>query len=319
MEIFLFAIGVGILCYVGFIFLFPKAVPDDPNSHTQKSLDKLYQDTQQQASKSNDSLLARNDESGLTASFYKLPFMEGLYRAICEAGYQAQAGNIVFVFIGLLVVLFSILTQMFGLLGLVLSPVLAYYLPYKFFRGKVKKRNQQFLNLFPDVLDMIVRSVRSGFPLSTALKMVADNMDPPVSTEFKRVAEEISLGRSMTEALTRMGDRINEPDIHFFIVVLSVQQETGGNLAEVMENLSGVIRKRKQLRLKIKAMTSEGRATAWVLGALPVFVFLVLLLIQPDYVEVLWSTSGGQIIAAAAMGLIGLTFFIVRQMVDIEI
>ena len=104
--------------------------------------------------------------------------------------------------------------------------------------------------MFPDVLDMIVRSVKSGFPLNTAIKLIAENMEPPVSTEFQQVSDEVALGRPLNHSLARLAERIPEQDIKFFVVVLNVQQETGGNLAEVIGNLSGIIRKRKHLRMK---------------------------------------------------------------------
>jgi tight adherence protein B len=197
--------------------------------------------------------------------------------------------------------------------------ILGYYLPYKHCLGKVKKRNKKFIDQFPDALDMIVRSVRSGFPLSVAMQMLAENAESPVREEFRQVVDEVALGRSLTQSLGRMATRINEPDIRFFVVVLSVQQETGGNLAEIIGNLSSIIRKRKQLRHKIKAMTSEGVATGWVLGMLPVFVFAILYFFQPGYLEPFFVDALGKKIFGATIGLLVVCFMVVKNMINIEI
>ena len=116
-----------------------------------------------------------------------------------------------------------------------------------------------------------------------------------------------------------MAQRINEQDIRFFVVVLAVQQETGGNLAEVISNLSNIIRKRKQLRMKIRAMTSEARATSWVLGLLPVIVFSLLYFIRPEYLSPLWTTNPGQIMLGVSCAMIFMALWIIRQMSDFEI
>jgi tight adherence protein B len=250
----------------------------------------------------------------------KLPFGEEVARKILRAGLEKQAAVILIVVVfatGLVpfLVYESSGRPFFALLSALLVP----YLFWRHLQGRIQARNRKFINDFPDVLDMIVRSVRSGFPLNTALKMVAENMEPPVSTEFRQVIDEIALGRSTDDALMRLTHRIDEQDVKFFIVVLRVQQETGGNLAEVVSNLSNVIRKRKQLRLKIRAMTSEGRATGWILGAIPVLVFLALYFIAPGHLEPMLNTSTGNILLGVAFGLIVLAQVIVRKMLNVEI
>ena len=186
--------------------------------------------------------------------------------------------------------------------------------------GKVvKKRNHKFINNFPDALDMIVRSVRSGFPISVAMQMLAENAEEPVRSEFRQVTDEIALGRSLPQALARLASRINEPDIRFFVVVLTVQQETGGNLAEIVSNLSGIIRKRKQLRNKIRAMTSEGKATGLILGGLPVFVFLMLYFMQPGYLAPFFNDPLGMNLFGSAIALMVVCYFVIKQMINVDI
>lgn len=327
MELLVFAIGVAVICYMGFVLLFPKAVKDPAMAHTEHVLDQLYADTRalsEQGEVQNLEILRSaptfEDANPFARAFYALPGMRTLYARALQAGLMKSVDIIplVMVLLGMVLAVIFIKAKL-PFVTLFFIPFLVYFITLNHFKGKIRKRNHKFLDMFPDVLDMMVRSVRSGFPVNSSIQMIADNMDAPVSTEFKQVADELALGRSLNDALKRMGHRINESDIQFFIVVLAVQQETGGNLAEVMSNLSNIIRKRKQLRHKVRAMTAEGRATAWVLGALPLLVFLMLFFVRRDYLEPLWTTPQGYIISATSVSLVVLAVWIVRKMVDVEV
>lgn len=229
-------------------------------------------------------------------------------------------------FIVIRMVIFLVLFLFFGtilnfgpILGVVVAGLIATIGVKKYLEYKTEKRATEFLNQFPDAVDMIVRSVRSGHPLSTALKMIADNMDPPVSLEFKQVVDEVAYGRSVTDALNLMADRVDQTDVRFFVVVINVQQETGGNLGEVLSNLSGILRKRKQMRMKIHALTSEGRMTAYVLGSLPFFVMGILHLLSPDYLTPLFVDNVGRFILGLAALMVFAAFYISKKMVNIDI
>lgn len=290
--------------------------------HTKHALRRIMEETKHIQNESDTETVFRSDldESSTLNAIMKMPGGYSLASYMLKAGYGPKALQFFLFMLGLLMVLMLVVHQSGGgLVGYLVVIMLAYFLPLKYLERRVQKRNDQFIDMFPDVLDMIVRSVRSGFPLNTAIQMVAENMEPPVSTEFKQVADEIALGRTMDEALSRLAERIDEPDINFFVVVLNVQQETGGNLAEVIGNLSNIIRKRKQLRQKIKAMTSEGRATGWVLGSLPVALAGILNFVTPDHLTPLFDTFEGNILLIIALGLLGVTFWIIRQMLDIDI
>jgi len=321
MSVLFAALGIGIVSYIGFVLLFPKAVPEDTRDYVSTALDRLYQENKTaQAEQTNvmrDQLL---EQSPLVRLVLALPFMNPLYEAGLQAGYLNKFDSLIIrMFITIAIALAVCLKLGLGVLSVILALVVGYYMTYKHCTNRVRNRNKQFIDKFPDALDMIVRSVRAGFPLSIALQMLAENAEEPVRTEFRQVADEIALGRSLNQALVRLASRINEPDIRFFTVVLSVQQETGGNLGEIVGNLSNVIRKRKQLRNKIRAMTSEGRATGMVLGGLPVFVFVILYAIQPDYVGVFFTDPMGKMMLGGVAGLMTLCFFIVRQMIDVDI
>lgn len=325
MELLLFAIGLAIIGYLSFVLLFPKAIPEDDATRTRQALKQLMEagHSGEDEGGAGDSILKEQfqGESAMVRAIYSLPLMSGLYQKLLQSGYQSKAELVIVIMLAAMALFTALLNMVLGagILGIPFGIILGFLAVRKYFASKVRKRNQAFLNLFPDVLDMIVRSVRSGFPITTAFKMVAENMESPVKEEFELVVNEIAAGRSINETLHRLASRINEPDINFFVVVLSVQQETGGNLAEVVSNLSEIIRKRKQLRMKIRAMTSEGRATGIVLGSLPVFVFIILYFMRREYLEPLWTDPNGQIIFASSAGLVIICMWIVNEMIDIDI
>ncbi|MBY0408334.1 MAG: type II secretion system F family protein [Rickettsiales bacterium] len=158
-----------------------------------------------------------------------------------------------------------------------------------------------------------------AFEAFEGLAPETDNAQAPVSTEFKQVADEVAFGSTLIEALQRMTYRIDEQDVRFFVVVLGVQQDVGGNLSEVLNNLSNIIRKRKHMRMKIKALASEGRATAWVLGSMPFAEAGLILLISPDHLDPLFNTPLGHTILGITAGIVALGIFTVRQMVNIKV
>ena len=320
MGVLLAALGVGILSYIGFVILFPKAVPTETGDHVSQALDRIYEENR--ANDEQRSVLREqlNEESPIVRVLFSSAIMRPLYEHALQAGYKNNLQQVLMIMVGVFIgVLFIGQVIGLGVLTFIAAPVLAYLVPYRNCSNRIRKRNRKFLDQFPDALDMIVRSVKSGFPLSVALQMLADNTENPVKEEFRMVVDDIALGRSLQQALQRLSLRINQSDIRFFVVVLSVQQETGGNLAEIIGNLSSIIRKRKQLRHKIHAMTSEGRATAWVLGSLPVFVFGAVYFVQPDYLKAFWTDPLGMTLFATAVGLVALCAVIVKQMINVDI
>jgi tight adherence protein B len=317
------AATVGLVFYVAFSFFERRAGGEHTSRHTRNALQRIVEESQV-GSEGEEGSIVRDDVFSSPAMRFlsSLPAGEAITTLVVKSGNGHQASKVILataiLFLILLIVLGRI--EMFaGLKAFVIAVVASIYLVYKHLKGRIRKRNAQFLDKFPDVLDMIVRSVKSGFPLNTALKLVAESMEAPVKQEFQLVVDEMAMGRTVDQALSHLAERIDEPDIHFFVVVLNVQQETGGNLAEVITNLSVVIRKRKQLRMKIRAMTSEGRATGLVLGSLPIVIFGVLSYIAPKHLEPLMTTTTGHHILMTAAGMVLLAYWIVRRMIDIDI
>ena len=142
-------------------------------------------------------------------------------------------------------------------------------LPHVALRQQINRRLKKFVTLMPEALDLIVRGIRSGLPASEALKTIADEIDDPVGTEFRQVTDQMRIGVALDEAMWSAARRLGIAEFNFLVISLSIQQETGGNLAEILEKLSDMVRRREQMRLKVKAMSSEARASAMIIGSLP--------------------------------------------------
>lgn len=325
-EPLIIAIAAGTAFFVILMLALPKLVTADASKRTRGIIDRIASRASEStgvdaAPKDDEQVVAgfKAEAKGLTKLLLSLPKAEAFYLLILKAGYGSRIQTVLMGMMGLFIVLTVLFCAMFKAIGIIPAGIFAYILSKKYLEREIYKRNQAFLDMFPEAIDMIIRSVKSGHPLNTALRMIADNLDPPIGPEFRQVVNEIAYGRPLVEALRRLAKRIDESDIHFFVVVLSVQQETGGNLAEILGNLSNVIRGRKRLNQKIRAMTSEGRATGWVLGGLPVFQFGAIKVSNPTYLDPLFDTATGNMLLALAICLIVGALWIVSQMIKIDI
>jgi tight adherence protein B len=183
----------------------------------------------------------------------------------------------------------------------------------------MKRRLNQFNAKFPDAIELLVRGLRSGLPVTETLQVAATEVPGPVGEEFKAVVERIKIGRTMEEALQETADRLGTPEFQFFVITLAIQRETGGNLAETLSNLSDVLRKRAQMKLKIRAMSSESKASAYIVGALPFIVFGLIMWINPHYMNGFFSDE--RLIVTGLGGLVWMSIgaFIMAKMVSFEI
>ncbi|MBZ9817699.1 type II secretion system F family protein [Mesorhizobium sp. CA15] len=188
-----------------------------------------------------------------------------------------------------LALLLWFLINLSALEALLVFLVVGFLLPLLILRRACKKRILKFARQLPDALDMIVRSLRAGHPASVAIGLVAREMPDPLGTEFGIVSDEITFGLSMEQAVRKLSERVGFEGLHLLSVSLSIQAKTGGNLTEILANLSSVLRERQKLRLKIRALSAEGRASAWIISLFPVVMFLILQLIAPSYYGQIWG------------------------------
>ena len=221
-----------------------------------------------------------------------------------------------------IVVLFGALVLMktgAPLLALMVGLAAGAGIPHYVLNFLIKRRANAFTTKFPDAIELLVRGLRSGLPVTETLGVVAGEVPGPVGEEFKLVTERIKIGRTMEDALQDTADRLNMPEFSFFCITLAIQRETGGNLAETLANLGGVLRQRAQMKLKIKAMSSESKASAYIVGALPFIVFGMIYTVNPQYLGKFF-TDERLIITGIGGGIwMGLGAFIMAKMVSFEI
>jgi tight adherence protein B len=183
----------------------------------------------------------------------------------------------------------------------------------------IKRRIAKFTSNFPDAIELMVRGLRSGLPITETLGIVSTEIPGPVGIEFRMVADKMKIGRTMEAALQETADRLGTPEFQFFVITLAIQRETGGNLAETLSNLADVLRKRAQMKLKIKAMSSESKASAMIVGSLPFIVFTLVWMINPGYMAGFFSDQ--RLMVAGLGGLLWMSIgvFIMAKMVNFEI
>lgn len=192
-------------------------------------------------------------------------------------------------------------------------------LPHAVVNFFIKRRAGAFIAKFPDAIELLVRGLRSGLPVTETLSVVATEVPGPVGEEFKLVTERIKIGQTMEDALQETADRLNTPEFSFFCITLAIQRETGGNLAETLSNLADVLRKRSQMKLKIKAMSSESKASAYIVGCLPFLVFIMIYTINPDYLGGFFSDERLIIVGLGGLTWMSIGAFIMAKMVSFEV
>lgn len=221
--------------------------------------------------------------------------------------------------LGLAIAVLVFLQSGAPLLALGLGFVVGAGVPHMVVNFHIKKRTGQFNGKFPDAIDLLVRGLRSGLPVTETLGVVAQEVPGPVGLEFKGVVERIKIGRTMEEALQETADRLGIAEFNFFCITLAIQRETGGNLAETLSNLGDVLRKRSQMKLKIRAMSSESKASAYIVGALPFIVFGMIWWINPKYIGTFFTDERLMVIGMGGAVWMSLGAFIMAKMVSFEI
>jgi tight adherence protein B len=183
----------------------------------------------------------------------------------------------------------------------------------------IKRRVNKFTTNFPDAIELMVRGLRSGLPITETLGIVASEIPGPVGIEFRMVADKMKIGRTMEAALQDTADRLGTPEFQFFVITLAIQRETGGNLAETLSNLADVLRKRAQMKLKIRAMSSESKASAYIVGSLPFVVFTLVYVINPTYMANFFIDQRLIVAGIGGMVWMGIGAAIMAKMVNFEI
>jgi len=196
---------------------------------------------------------------------------------------------------------------------------LGFMIPHMVTGFMVKRRQDMFMRNFPEAIDLIVRGLKSGLPVTESIRVVGQEIVDPIGMEFRGIADAVKFGKPMIEALWAIDPRIDIQEFRFFITALSIQQETGGNLAETLENLSTVLRRRKQMKLKIKALASEAKASAYIIGSLPFIMFGIILTMNYEYGSLLYKDTRGIFMLCGAFVSYGIGIGIMWKMVRFDI
>lgn len=205
------------------------------------------------------------------------------------------------------------------LLALMLAVVIGAGLPHFVVGHFIKRRVNAFNAKFPDAIELLVRGLRSGLPITETMSVVASEVPGPVGEEFRSVADKMKIGRSMEVALQETAERLGTPEFQFFCITIAIQRETGGNLAETLQNLAMVLRSRIQMRLKIRAMSSESKASAYIIGALPFIVFILIWFINGAYMQQFFIDQRLMVAGIGGMLWMAIGAFIMAKMISFEI
>jgi tight adherence protein B len=250
------------------------------------------------------------------------PNASTIRQKLLAAGMNVTLGDYAFVSISLAVAMAFLLYLVMDMApGVALggSLMVGIGLPNVWVGWRAKKRGQRFNLLFPEAVDLVVRALRAGLPVQEAIGNVARDIKEPVGGIFQRVQQEVQLGTPIEAALWRAAKTVQTDEFNFLIVAMSIQRDTGGNLAETLANLSSLLRARQQLRLKIRAFTSEARTTMLIMAGLPFLVGGGLFLVSPDYIGTLFSTDTGQMIAAGAACSMGFGIYVMNRIATIKV
>jgi tight adherence protein B len=192
-------------------------------------------------------------------------------------------------------------------------------IPFFYLRSKKKKRMEKFQRQLPEGLELVARSLKAGHAFPSAMRLAADEFDDPLGTEFNETLNEINFGVSVGDALKNLANRIDCPDLKYFVISVILQRETGGNLAEIIESIAYIVRERFKLKGKIRTLSAEGKLSAIFLVAIPFLVIIAVRYINPDYINVLFSDPTGKTVASISAFMMVTGIVVLKKMVNIKV
>jgi len=255
-----------------------------------------------------DSLLRRSDR------------VSDLQTMLEQADLDLRAGSVLMLCV-ISSLVFAVLTYFasgswqFVWVGLIFGAIV----PYSYASYRRSKRFQKFEELFPEAIDTLARSVRAGHAFTTALEMIAAETSEPVSSEFRKLFEEQKFGMPVRDALINLTERVPLVDVKFFVTAVMLQRETGGNLAEILDNLSYVIRERFKIMRQVNVFTAQGRLTMVLLMALPPIIVITMLTMNPDFIRPLFTDPIGHVLLVAGISLQTIGYFVIRKIIRIQV
>lgn len=268
------------------------------------------------------SIRVNQQQTGLAASLSLLvPRREQLQIRLSKAGIEAplQRYAAVCAALGLLVLVLLLLAGFPFLLSLTLGVVAGVGLPHFYIGKRIAARIERFTKQFPEGIDLMVRGLKSGLPVNECIANVGQELSAPTGTEFRKITDGMRLGKQLEEVLWETADRLDTADFKFFVISLVVQRETGGNLGETLGNLSGILRQRQAMKLKIRAMSSEAKASAWIVGVLPFIMLGLIMMLNYDYGIILFTHPKAIIAGIGGLIWMGLGMLVMGKMIRFEV
>lgn len=263
-------------------------------------------------------MLSRSE--GLHRLLLALPHVHSLDRIIVQSGVSMTVGDLIW-----LTLMFGAV-GMFGpmyfgraiLIGVILAAVLASLPTLYIFRARTK-RMQRLESQLPDAIDLMGRAMRAGHAFPNALKMVGDEMSDPIGGEFRTLFDEINYGVKLEDALLNLLERVPSTDLQYFVVALLIQRETGGNLAELLDNISAIVRARIKLMGEIRTLSAEGKLSAWILSCLPIVTAILINIVNPGFMTVLWTDPFGLNLVYGALFLMAFGIWCMTRIIKIRV
>ncbi len=267
-------------------------------------------------------LLGKDDGRFGIMALRLMPRRHMLRHRLMKAGLNLSPGQYALISVALGTVCCVVATLVFGaplILAGLGAIVIGIGMPHMVVSNMIGRRLRKFTKLFPEAIDLMVRGIKSGLPISETIGAIGQEMIDPVGVEFRRITDAVKLGQTLEEALWDTAQRLDTPEFKFFVISLSVQRETGGNLSETLDNLGDILRRRLQMQLKIKAMSSEARASAYIIGSLPFVMFGILMLLSPAYMTILFTDPRGMIVIAIGLTTMLMGVLVMAKMVKFDI
>ncbi|MCF6343373.1 MAG: type II secretion system F family protein [Devosiaceae bacterium] len=246
----------------------------------------------------------------------KLSLKEKIFQSGMSISKAAYIRNAIIANVIFFIVLFLIETPIW--FAATMSVAMAYVGAMWFLGFKKKKYQAKYLAELPNAVEAIVRGIKAGMPLNDSIKVVAKDVKEPVRSEFARVVEQQAIGKGMADSILVLYDRVPVSEVNFLVVVIAVQEQAGGNLAEALQNLSRVLRDRKKMKAKVKAMASEAKASAGIIGSLPFIVAILVSIASPGYLTPLFATPMGNVWLGIAAGMLSMGGFIMNKMIQFD-
>ena len=264
-------------------------------------------------------LLLQVQTTGLPGFLNQFPPIQAMQRRVAQAFPEMPLARFLLIdaFLGLISLALGGL--MSGALSAIIAGGLAAYLPFLLVSIRRNRRQKRITQQLPEALDFLSRVLRAGQSFSTGLQMMSDELPQPLAGEFRRCYDQHSLGQPLEEGLREMALRLDSPDVAFFATAVVIQRQSGGDMAEVLKNISNMIRQRLRLQQSVRAKTAEGRFTGYIMVAFPVVMFFIAWTLNPSYGNVLLQTRQGHILLGIAFGLQMLGLFLIKKITTVRV